>query len=365
MGLPTPVTIPNLKNIPWRYCSRWNEQPAAHLGNSLLRLGICRSEDWSGSAVDFVERGFKRFCRAHCSSSASIWTVNLQITDHQFDLPEQQRQAAQAEMSSPAHSLYLMADYGDTTSIPVGAVLQQLEREDEFLPAAFMRVFLDNLEKWMPVYDYETALNHAEYWMEGMEEENLQEAIYPKIKQNVPGSLSSFKDVSHDAALGFLTTIAPNLRSHRLRQLAGCVLEMHDHGKGHEHAWPYQLEERVPGLDDFLNDADGCIPGAVVPWYEGDEIIACLDEEVNEMGQNGFLEPSTMVWLPLSGSSEEVDKGVKLAFNHAAAMLESLSSAAKAIEIMWEINNDYVRKHRVQSGVPVKPGAADVRQEQL
>ena len=63
IGLPISVTVPSLKGLRSRYCSRWDEEPAAHLGKSLLRLGICRAEDWSGSAVDFVERGFRRFCK--------------------------------------------------------------------------------------------------------------------------------------------------------------------------------------------------------------------------------------------------------------------------------------------------------------
>jgi pimeloyl-ACP methyl ester carboxylesterase len=54
IGLPLRVTIPKIDGIPWRYCTRWDEQPAATLAKSLLRQGICRLEDWSGSAVDFV-----------------------------------------------------------------------------------------------------------------------------------------------------------------------------------------------------------------------------------------------------------------------------------------------------------------------
>jgi len=61
IGLPLDVTFPRLEGIRWRYCTRWDEGPAAVLGMSLLRLGICRPNDWSGSAVDFVERGFRRF----------------------------------------------------------------------------------------------------------------------------------------------------------------------------------------------------------------------------------------------------------------------------------------------------------------
>ena len=39
-----------------------DEGPAAVRGMSLQRLGICQPSDWSGSAVDFVDHGFRRFC---------------------------------------------------------------------------------------------------------------------------------------------------------------------------------------------------------------------------------------------------------------------------------------------------------------
>src|SRR5690349_8077778 len=54
IGLPLDVTFPKLEGIRGRYCTRWDEGPAAVLGMSLLRLGICRPDDWLGSAVDFV-----------------------------------------------------------------------------------------------------------------------------------------------------------------------------------------------------------------------------------------------------------------------------------------------------------------------
>src|SRR3954465_5645642 len=63
IGNAAPVTIPKLIGVPWRFSTRWAEQPAAELGKSLVRLGICRPEDWTGNAVDFVERVFQRFCK--------------------------------------------------------------------------------------------------------------------------------------------------------------------------------------------------------------------------------------------------------------------------------------------------------------
>src|SRR5947209_5703398 len=107
IGQATPVTVPVLQRIPTRFCTRWDEQPAAALGKSLLRLGICRVEDWTGSAVDFVERGYKRFCKAHGAVDANrIWAANLGLIDSPFDRSEIGYYHAQAEMEKPPDCLF-------------------------------------------------------------------------------------------------------------------------------------------------------------------------------------------------------------------------------------------------------------------
>ena len=97
MGLPLGVSIARLKGVRWRYCTRWDEGPAATLGMSLLRLGICQPNDWSGSAVDFVERGFNRFCHQNGAPEAKkVWVGDLRIADTLFELTEQERNQVEA-----------------------------------------------------------------------------------------------------------------------------------------------------------------------------------------------------------------------------------------------------------------------------
>src|SRR5579864_1241427 len=147
IGLPLEVTFPRLKGIRARYCTRWDEGPPAALGMSLLRVGICRSNDWSGSAVDFVERGFRRFCSQNRAADAKrVWVGDLRITDSLFELTEQERNQVEAEREGPADHLYLIGDYEAAASIPIGAALAQLETEHPLLPAAFYQVFTKNLD---------------------------------------------------------------------------------------------------------------------------------------------------------------------------------------------------------------------------
>src|SRR2546430_5348132 len=46
----------------------------------------------SGSAVDFIERGFNRFCRENGAVEAKkVWVGDLRISDSLFELSEQER----------------------------------------------------------------------------------------------------------------------------------------------------------------------------------------------------------------------------------------------------------------------------------
>ena len=142
---------------------------------SLLRLGICRPDDWSGSAVDFVECGFRRFCSQNRAADAKrVWVGDLRITDSLFELTEQERNQVEAGREDVTDHLYLVGDYEAAASIPIGATLARLESEHENLPAAVYKVFTKNLYKWMRVYDYVDAQEHAEMWMEDLSDEESE-----------------------------------------------------------------------------------------------------------------------------------------------------------------------------------------------
>src|SRR5260221_12155088 len=202
IGLPIPATVPKITGIRWRFCTRWDEEPAAVLGKSLLRLGICRPADWSGSAVDFVERGFKRFCKKHGNQDVKkVWVGDLRIMDYIFDLSPRERDEAEAEAEGSKTALYLVGDYEAAASIPIGATLPHLEQEHELLPAAFYEVFTTNLGKWMRVYDYAAAKEHAEMWTDGLSEEEIKESVYPKVDSELPACMAGMERSSKGKGL--------------------------------------------------------------------------------------------------------------------------------------------------------------------
>ena len=364
IGFPVAVSIPQLKGVRWRYCSRWDEGPAATLGISLLRLGICRPSDWSGSAVDFVERGFSRFCQQNGAREAKkVWVGDLRIADCLFELTEQERDQIEAGREDATQQLFLIGDYEAAASIPIGATLAHLEAEGELLPAAFYQVLTANLYKWMRVYDYLDAQEHAEMWMEDLSDEELEASVYRKVDIEVPRCIKKHsKTLDYAKARAFLQTIRP--RSSVARQLIRHMLEMDACGKGHEHAWPGHLSEKdVPGIGDWLMDAESSRPGCLITWYEGDAINACFDEEAQHMGENGPCQPNVAIPIHIDQTPKKLDETVKRVFDYAGAMLRSLASAAKIVEIIRELYDEHLRKHRVQSGLPVEPGATGVRDE--
>jgi hypothetical protein len=366
IGLPLDVTFPKLKGIRSRYCTRWDEGPAAVLGMSLLRLGICRSNDWSGSAVDFVERGFRRFCSENRAMDAKkVWVGDLRITDSLFELTEQERNQIEAGREGMTDHLYLVGDYEAAASVPIGATLTLLEAEQALLPAAFYQVFASNLYKWMRVYDYVDGQEHAEMWMEDLSDEELEASVYRRVDLEIPACIKAHaKTLKYRRAKNLLQEIRPH--TGMARELILLLLEMDAYSQGHEHAWPGHIRESdVPGIDDWLMDAENSRPGCLITWYENDAINACFDEEAQHMGENGPCQPNVALPIHLDKCPQELDEDARRVFDHAGAMLRSLASAAKIVEIIRDLYDEYLREHRLESGLPLEPSATGVREEQL
>jgi hypothetical protein len=229
--------MPRLNGVRWRFCSRRDEQPAADLGKSFLRLGVCRIEDWSGSAVDFVERGFRRLAKANGADAANrAWAGELRIADYLYPLSEPERNQMQADADGSVEKLFLIGEYHAAASMPIGAVLADLEREHRLLPAAFYKILVHNLWKWMRVYDYSDAVEHSELWLSELDEDSEADSVYRKVKEGLPPCLTTCS-VSENKARRILRETGSSLRSSTLRELVRYVLELDDLGRGFRHPW--------------------------------------------------------------------------------------------------------------------------------
>jgi hypothetical protein len=307
--------------------------------------------------------GFAR--RIAAADVKRVWVGDLRITDSLFELMEQERNQVEAEREGMTDHLYLIGDYEAAASIPIGATLAHLEAEHAHLPAAFYQVFTTNLCKWMRVYDYVDAQEHAETWLEDLNDEELEASIYRKVDVEIPACIKRHsKTLKYRRARKLLHQIQPDTSV--ARELIQHLLEMDAHGQGHEHVWPGQMSEKeVPGIDDWLVDAEYSRPGCLITWYENDAINACFDEEAQHMGENGPCQPNVALPIHLYKTSKELDKEVGRVFDHAGAMLRSLASAAKIVELVRDLYDEYLSEHRLESGLSVEPGTAGVREEQL
>jgi hypothetical protein len=281
-----------------------------------------------------------------------VWVGDLRIADYIFDLNPRDRDEAEADAEGSKTVLYLVGDYEAAASVPIGATLPFLEREHELLPAAFYDVFIANLWKWMRVYDYAAAKEHTDMWTDGLSEEEIRDSVYPKVERQLPGCIRRHeKKLNGKRALQFLQQMYPDLRSSIARSLVRSVLEMETRGRGFAHAWPGHISEReIPGIGDWLNDAEDCRPGCLISWYENDAINACFDEEAQHMGENAPCAPNVLLGINLDKPTEELDRQVKKVFGHAAAMLESLASAAKIVETIRDTYDEYLRENRLNAG---------------
>ena len=285
--------------------------------------------------------------------------------DYIFDLSPRDRHEAEADAEGVKTVLYLRGDYEAAASIPIGATLPYLEREHELLPAAFYEVFTRNLWKWMRVYDYAAAKEHADMWTDGLSEQEIRESVYPKVESELPASIGKHANkFVPKTGFQFLQQIYPRIGGAIARSLLNHVLEMEARGRGIAHAWPGKLTEKdIPGIRAWFTDAENCRPGCLITWYENDAINACFDEEAQHMGENGPCEPNVLLGINLNKSDTELDRQVRKVFDHTAAMLESLAPAAKIVETIREIYDEYLRQSRLQSGFQVEPSPAGLRQE--
>ena len=138
------------------------------------------------------------------------------------------------------------------------------------------------------------------------------------------------------------------------RELVRRLLEMDVMAKD-EHGWPGRLNEGdVPGIDEWLMDAENSRPGCVITWYENDAMDGCFYEETQHMVRTVLASRNVALPIHLDKPSKELDEEVRRVCDHAGAMLRSLASAAKIVEIIRDVYDEYLHELGSSSGLPVR-----------
>jgi len=328
----------------------------------MLRVGISRVSDWTGSAVDFVATGLARFCRRHGLPQVSrvFPESSIRLVDEMIELSEYDRM--QAEVAE-RKKMFLMVDYHQSAIAPIGATLAHLEAIDTKLPAAFFMAFSRNLSRWMRVYDFRDAEDYASRCMDMLEEGELAESFFPDVRSSRPKCLAKLP--TYQYAIRLLRRILPEVKDRRVATLLRGCLQMHKEGDGRDTKVPWEQRDIYPEMEDYVENTDEPGPGAFIVFEENDLIEACFIEQMQYLGQEYPISSSLMLVIDLSKDEESIDREVRHAFNHLAAMVRSLAAASPLIEMIRGIYDEHLRQGRHESGVHTQPGAAGVRQEQL
>lgn len=361
MGAPLSVTLPRIKGIRLSYCSKNDEQPAVQLALSMFRLGIARASDWNGSAVDCVAKALSRFC--HSNGLPTVSRVFPESTIRILDgLTERSEyELAQSGETEPSSRLFLMVDYYQAAMVQIGTTLTLLEKIHKDLPAAFYQVFSTNLWRWMRVYDFHDAEQYAEDEIKILEEEELKESFLPKVKEARPACLKDLPD--YEDAIKRLTELRPRCRYSQASSLVQQCLELHHWGDGQVERWPSRLRERVPKIEDYLENTDYPGPGALIVFDENDAIEACCSEELQYLGQNYQIGSTLMLLIDLEQDATSLDKEVQAGFEYLGRMVRSLAAATQMIETIRGIYDADLRRRRLDSRVQAEQGAAGIREE--
>lgn len=349
IGASIPITLPKLQGLVPRYCSRSDDQGAAKLALSMLRLGISRADDWKGGVVDFIAKGLARFCRQNGSAIAArvFPESSVRIMDELLERSEVER--SQTE-DPEIHRMFVLVDYEQAAMVPIGPTLAYLETVHDSLPAAFYRVFSQNLSCWMRVYDYQDAEFYANEQEHMLDETELKESFYPDVSKARPGCLSDPPE--YEDAVKFLERVERDIKINPATRMLRLCLAMHAAGHAHEPAWPSKLLKQLPELEEYFECTDGPGPGSLIVFEEDDLIEACFTEEMQYLGQNYSIGSTLMLLIQLNRSVEVLDRHVKAAFDYIKALLQSLSHATELIEVIRGIYSEDLRQRGMESGVP-------------
>jgi hypothetical protein len=325
----------------------------------MLRLGISRVEDWTGSAVDFVATGLGRLCRANGLAKVSrvFPESSIRLMDEIVELSEYERQ--QSETVGPSPKMFLMVDYFQSAVIQIGPTLSFLASIHNKLPAAFFVALAHNLWRWMRVYDFRDAEAYATDAMSTLDEDEIKESFFPNVAQARPRCLDKLP--TYQAAIKLLQRVLPTLQDKRAAGLLSHCLAMHNEGDGHELAWPHDLLKQLPEMEAYLENTDEPGPGSLIVFEEEDLIEACFSEEMQYLGQNYSIRSTWILLIDVAQPPTSLDEQVKAAFDYLAAMLRSLTSASVLIETIRGIYDEYLRQGRREPGVHAEPSAAGLR----
>lgn len=346
IGLPQAFSLPKLTGIRPRYCNHWDEEPAAILAQSLLRLNIAKASDFNGSAVDMVKRVFLRVCEENGAARIrEEFCCHVSVCDLPVDASEYERNQNGCQVAE-GDALFMSIEYSEARVIPLRAVLAQMEDEHELLPASFLIVFNHALSAVTRVYSVEDAEERAEIYMEDYdcpeeeldsdekEERSLYQCFLDEMPTSVKKSVRTFiSEGLKGGAIGLLQRFQKEAKSKTIRELLALVTE----------AYFISLPHRARTLlseecNAFFSEAEheSALEGAVLCFDEHDETRAMFDEDSQNRAQGNYFMPWACYKLDMAAPDATLDAEVLSFMTFLRDILRTLSVCCGAVDIIWD-----------------------------
>lgn len=313
------LPVPRLDGIPFHHQSFGSDAAASRFATLLLETGIARAADWSGCAgnpLHFVRRTIQRFAQNHGGTAIDqAFDVSVSFSDSPLGLFD--------PCEEPDGSLvFFFMEAESCGFVNFGPVLPILERAHSRLPASFVHLFLNGMNRWFRTYDHRDADERLEN-MEGMydrgdESDEEARAALPNRDEVLPACLKQ-RPLGRRTLDSVLSRLASQSMAARLMR---AVQQLDDVS---------QRVKRIiipPDIVEVFSDMNPPVPVLLAIFREGDAIEACFDEERQYMLE---LQPEPWPLLPFNAT----DPGsIRTAFDCLGTALDTLAAARQVLALI-------------------------------
>jgi hypothetical protein len=334
------LTLPKLKGVRARYCNRYDEQPAALLAASLLRMGFAQPSDFTGSAVDMIARALARICQENGAAEINEWmSCHVSVRDTISEMGEYERQQAGIPVAE-GDKLYLNIEYGEARVVPLQGILDLMEQEHELLPAAFFSVFSSALNAFTRVYSTIEAEEQADMWLEDEAAEDGEKSLYQLVFDEVPPSMRrGIRDFVHHQMKGKPIDLVRRFQSAAQNEEVRTVLAIAS--EAHALSGPYTaMRVLSETCFEVFQESDLAYPieGAILCWNPYDAIHGLFDEDSQARAQGCGFMPFACLEINMRSREKALDARVNNLMIFVRDMARSLRACCKAFEIIEAVD---------------------------
>ena len=264
------------------------------LAETLVHIDVANGSDWFAAAKvpsALVDRAIRRFLHEHGQEFiAEQVELCLSLTQSIVGTTYTESEPA------PNGQLLLVLNTESSFPLGVGAAIDELERHQPGLGAAFYNCLRQALYRWLRVYDdwdARTRIEQMTEWAEG--EDDPESYEIPKLEQDLPECLKV------QTATDSLPSLAsfPRLDEPWLRDLIQITIELHQISHSIERP---KLDEEWLERERSNHALDSPLPSILLYFRPGDAVMACFDDECEYWGQET---PEPNLIIPLQPEDQE------------------------------------------------------------